>query len=92
MRINANGSVWAESIADITMSTWCSNSNRNWPYDLIKCDIQMQLEHFSDAILMPLNNSFDIGPRVSIVHYIRRPLIKYFVLIVFLLRTASDIL
>lgn len=66
VRVNANGSVWAESIADITMSTWCLNSNRNWPYETIECDIDMQLEHFADAILQPLNNSFHIVPRVGI--------------------------
>lgn len=64
--VNSNGSVWAESIYDITMSTWCLNSDRNWPYESIKCDIQIQLEQSLDANLKPLNNTFHIIPRVSV--------------------------
>lgn len=46
------------------MSTWCLNADQNWPYESIQCDIQMQLEHFSNAILVPLNETFSIVPRV----------------------------
>lgn len=63
--VHSNGSVWAESMADITMTTWCLNADQNWPYESIKCEIQMQLEHFSSAILVPLNETFSIVPQVS---------------------------
>lgn len=59
----ANGSVWAES-SETTFSTWCLNSHRNWPHELVKCDIQIQLESVTNVTLMPLNDSFYINPRV----------------------------
>lgn len=62
--IFSNGSMWAES-SESTFSTWCSNSNRNWPHEIVDCNIQIQLEHFIDAALVPLEKAFYIIPKVS---------------------------
>lgn len=64
-----NGSVWAES-TEITFSTWCWNTNRNWPHESVKCDIQIQLDHFANVTLKPLDKSFHIAPTVEILNFI----------------------
>lgn len=61
--IFSNGSVWAESTVTI-FSTWCLNLNQNWPYEIVSCNIQIQLDHLTIANLIPLNKTFYIIPRV----------------------------
>lgn len=64
----SNGSVWAESTLT-TFSTWCLNLERNWPYEAVSCSIQIQLDHFTSAKLIPLNKTFFILPRVCVLNF-----------------------
>lgn len=64
VQVFANGSVFAESL-EMTFSTWCLNSHKNWPHESVKCDIQIQLEPSANLTVMPLDNSFIIIPPVG---------------------------
>lgn len=67
--ILSNGSVWVESMGWSVISTWCFNANRNWPYDIVDCDIQIQLNNVEDDVtLAPLEEESFIVPKVSQFH------------------------
>lgn len=61
--IFSNGSIWVESTVT-TFSTWCRNLNQNWPYETVNCNIQIQLDHFTSATIIPLNKTFYTVSRV----------------------------
>lgn len=54
-----NGTVYAES-KEIDFSTWCLNSNHNWPYEQLECDILLQLSQNENISLIPMNGMEEV--------------------------------
>lgn len=54
LSVLSNGAVYAES-NELQFSTWCSNTNSDWPYEQIECNILAQLKQSEEIAIRVMN-------------------------------------
>lgn len=51
-KINASGRVVAET-QDVTFTTWCNGTDRNWPFEKVLCTINMVFDDYTGLEFTP---------------------------------------